>query len=216
MPNSYFHHFKNTPKAYNAHFYSGPVDLSEQIMPQEYAKSFMPFAYLKQVHSNRIQEVSTAGFQGEGDAMICRVPNITLVIQTADCVPILLWGENEIAGIHAGWKGLASSIITRTIERMQNPIACIIGPCISTLNYETGEPVITAIVNSGIPDSVVRTEGPNKAHCDIRASAEYELTKAGCPQINHHALCTYEHPNLPSYRRNGRQSLRLMSCIGMS
>jgi polyphenol oxidase len=216
MPNSYFHHFKTISSAYNAHFYSGPVDLSEQKLPNEYARTFMPFAYLKQIHSNTVQEVTEAGFQGEGDALICRVPNITLVIQTADCVPILIYGENEIAAVHAGWKGLASNIITRTLERMHKPISCIIGPCISTINYETGEPVIAAIVKSGVPEYVVKKEGPKKAHCDIRASAEYQLKQAGCSNIIHHDLCTYEHPNLPSYRRNGRQSLRLLSCIGLS
>src|ERR1044071_1839926 len=54
------------------------------------------------------------------DALTTRTPRILLGVKTADCVPVLLADARTgaCAAIHAGWRGTLSSIVARTLERM--------------------------------------------------------------------------------------------------
>ena len=58
--------------------------------------------WLNQVHGNRI------ALSGDADASYTAEADVVLCIQTADCLPVLLWSDDasEVAAVHAGWKGL--------------------------------------------------------------------------------------------------------------
>lgn len=64
----------------------------------------------KQIHSDivRIIKSEDIGVTEESDAMITNIPDVPLMIYTADCVPIVLVDKKMkiIADIHAGWKEL--------------------------------------------------------------------------------------------------------------
>ncbi|MGC6508412.1 MAG: polyphenol oxidase family protein [Myxococcota bacterium] len=212
MPHNYLHHYGDIPSRYNVVFYAGDADLSSGLLPKAIRHLGAP-AYLKQTHSSIVKSVSAAGAQGEGDALVTSQNNIALCIQTADCVPVLLWKGESVAAIHAGWRGLQQRIISRCIEELGEPEGALIGPCISTAHYETGLPVIEALVRNGFPEEVIRVEGTNKPHCDLRAAAEYEVNTMGCQQVFHHGVCTYSNLALPSYRRSGKGAGRLLSII---
>lgn len=214
MSHSYLHHCDGISERINVSFYSGAVDLSSGHLPKAIQHLGSP-TYLKQIHSSIVQYATVAGAQGEGDALVTDQKGLALCIQTADCVPVLLWGDFGIAAIHAGWRGLEQRIVSRCIEAYGVPTGALIGPCISTAHYETGEPVINALVENGFPRSVVQVEGAQKAHCNLRAAAEYELRHMGCTQVFHHNVCTYSTAELPSYRRNGKGAGRLLSIISL-
>jgi YfiH family protein len=84
----------------------------------------------------------------QADAMVTDVPGIALGILTADCAPVLLYGEKEdgapvIGAAHAGWGGafkgvLESTILTMKTAGAENIRACI-GPCIARKSYEVAQ-----------------------------------------------------------------------------
>ena len=41
--------------------------------------------------------------------------DLTLVVKTADCMPVLICDEEKIGVIHIGWKGLENNIFYKTI-----------------------------------------------------------------------------------------------------
>jgi hypothetical protein len=111
---------------------------------------------LRQIHSDIIHVVGSADVaQGErapqGDALITREPGVLLVVQTADCIPILLADTKHraIAAIHSGWRGTAQRVAEKTLGRMlmefgtrpQDVIAAI-GPGIGGCCYEVGHEVV--------------------------------------------------------------------------
>ncbi|HKJ80314.1 MAG TPA: laccase domain-containing protein, partial [Prolixibacteraceae bacterium] len=66
----------------------------------------------RQTHSNCVAEIHNpiqSGLQNI-DALVTNEKATCLCVQTADCVPILLFDpvKNVIAAVHAGWRGTVS------------------------------------------------------------------------------------------------------------
>ncbi len=111
---------------------------------------------LRQIHSDIVHVVGAEGIaQGEqapkGDALITREPGVMLVVQTADCIPILLADTKHraIAAIHSGWRGTAQRIAEKTLGRMQmefgtrpQDVIAALGPGIRGCCYEVGHDVV--------------------------------------------------------------------------
>ncbi len=110
--------------------------------------------FLHQVHGDRIHEVKNAApgvrLVGEGDALITGDAGTALVIRTADCMPILIFCPTTglIAAVHAGWRGLASRIVSKTLATLAESyqaekagLQFVVGPCISGDAYEVGAEV---------------------------------------------------------------------------
>ncbi|OGT49487.1 MAG: hypothetical protein A3E82_04600 [Gammaproteobacteria bacterium RIFCSPHIGHO2_12_FULL_38_11] len=79
--------------------------------------------FLKQTHSVEVfllKNTVPDSFKIEGDAIITQAKNIGIGVITADCLPIILHDPiNQAIGIiHAGWQGLATKVITATIQKM--------------------------------------------------------------------------------------------------
>ena len=90
----------------------------------------------------------------EADGLITDVPGITLVVFGADCATILLCDpvRRVVSAVHAGWRGTALGIVSRTVETMVRDYGCerkdilaAIGPCISKCCFETGQEVPQAM-----------------------------------------------------------------------
>ncbi|MEZ4820015.1 MAG: laccase domain-containing protein [Bdellovibrionota bacterium] len=64
-------------------------------------------------------------------------------IGTADCLPILITDHKPpfVAAIHAGWRGLAKKIISKTLNHItyDNDILALIGPCIGLAIIQWGQ-----------------------------------------------------------------------------
>lgn len=125
------------------------------------------FTFANQTHSSNIAIIDTAG-KGKGsadcktaihntDALICRTPGICICIQTADCVPLLLFDpvNHVIAAIHAGWRGTLKKITEATVLMMMHafethPSDLIggIGPSNGPCCYEVGEDVVSEVKKS--------------------------------------------------------------------
>lgn len=116
--------------------------------------------YARQVHGVDVGVVTPPGDSGvqevnhwvqlDGDALITDVPGAALVIQVADCQPVIIVdpATGAVANIHSGWRGSLQNIIGVTVGRMENlyhsrpqDLVCGIGPslgpcCAEFVNYK--------------------------------------------------------------------------------
>ncbi len=80
------------------------------------------------------------------DAMVTCLPDILLLLLTADCLPVLFTDQHNgvIGAAHAGWRGAFGGVLEATISAMcqigashQN-ITAILGPAICQPSYQIG------------------------------------------------------------------------------
>jgi polyphenol oxidase len=177
---------------------------------------FTRYSYLHQVHGNAVFYSDKPGKCGKADGLITDSTGLALVIQTADCVPILLIGNKQVAAVHAGWRGLASNIISVACQQIGEIQSAVIGPCISVQNYEVGEEVVEGICQSGINQELfVERGGYLKAHVNLKVVAQQQLMSNGVSNIETMDYCTFEDSGLASYRRDKDKSGRILSIIGI-
>ncbi|HTZ72502.1 MAG TPA: peptidoglycan editing factor PgeF [Candidatus Aquilonibacter sp.] len=108
---------------------------------------------LRQIHSDIACDAGSASAADEppkADALFASDPGVLLIVQAADCVPILLADPKRraIAAIHSGWRGTVQRIAQKTLGRMQMQfgtrpadVIAAIGPCIGQCCYEVGSDV---------------------------------------------------------------------------
>jgi hypothetical protein len=164
---------------------------------------------MTQVHGATVLTVLTAGDVGEADALVSATTGIALVVQVADCVPVLLADESAgvIGAVHAGWRGAAIDVVAAAVERMEQlgahsaAMQAYIGPAICGNCYEVG-PEVLAQVGKVMPTAPGSTSWGTPA-VDLRAGMRERLDRLGI----HSELvgeCTFEHPETYfSYRRDG-------------
>ena len=175
-------------------------------------------AWLRQVHSARVRD-ATPGPCGEGDALTTRRCGLALSVVTADCVPILLAGDGEIASIHAGWRGLAAGVVGATIDRLATApdrLAAWLGPAIGPCCYEVGDEVAARVAAASDPAAVVPGRA-SRPHLDLHAAARAQLVRAGVPEVRRVGSCTRCSPDLLwSYRRQGPRAGRNLAFVWMT
>lgn len=158
-----------------------------------------------------------AGPQPECDAMVTRLSDVLIGIQTADCLPILIGDPKTgtIAAIHAGWRGTAGRITERTIADMMMLHGVNTGDCIAALGpaacvdcYEVGQDVIDRYKSEfGYWRNLLVNFKENKAHLDVRAANVQQLRFCGFDEDRIHVAdyCTMHQNDLFfSYRREGK------------
>ena len=133
---------------------------------------------LRQIHSDIVQVVDSANESRsgadsretapQGDALITREPGVLLVVQTADCIPILLADPKRraIAAIHSGWRGTVRRIAAKALGRMQmdfgtkpEDVVAALGPGIGQSCYQVGTEV-AAEFQARFPNARDWFEGP--------------------------------------------------------
>ena len=152
-------------------------------------------AFANQVHGTEtlvIKNVSpadrgTAFFTaGTGDALITDIPDVFLVIQTADCQSVMMADPKKrvVANAHVGWRGNTRNIIGRTIQEMKHTfgsdpsdVRAAIGPslgpcCAEFINYK-----------AEFPPAFWRY-GDNKKRFDLWAVSFCQLAAAGVMKEN--------------------------------
>jgi YfiH family protein len=130
---------------------------------------------LRQIHSDVIHCIDAApatnGEAPRGDALITRERGVLLVVQTADCVPILLADPKNraVAAIHSGWRGTLRRIAEKTLGRMQmdfgtrpEDVIAAVGPGIGRCCYEVGSEVAKDF-DSQFPEAREWFDGPFEA-----------------------------------------------------
>lgn len=106
---------------------------------------------LNQTHSDIVHLIDSNNLSKykinsiEGDAIITDLKNVLIGVNTADCVPLILYDKEKkyISVIHAGWKGAISGITVKATEKLRSlgckNIVAAIGPSISKNSFFVGE-----------------------------------------------------------------------------
>lgn len=172
----------------------------------------LPIMWLDQVHSAEVEEVYKAQSEviAAKDGLYSKRPNLILAVKTADCLPLILSHKDgrEISALHVGWRGLYKGIIEKALSFFKcdlKEINAWLAPSISAGNYEVGEDVFYAFLNTdnGSISSFQETEKTGKWLFNLKQESVRRLEQKGV-KIFTNNLCTYKDKKLfYSYRRNG-------------
>jgi len=135
------------------------------------------------------------------DGIITKTPGVSLMVFTADCVPILLYDpvQKAVGAIHAGWRStvadIAGAAVLKMVEEFNSSPADIkaaIGPCISKCCFETDKDVAEAL-NEALGESshTCYTQKSNKFMIDLKETNRLLLSKAGISDISISDECTF-------------------------
>lgn len=152
---------------------------------------------LEQIHSADVMRLGEPNRPCDG--IIAPLTNqMPIGIKTADCLAVLLIGPLEMTLLHAGWRGLAQGILVAEQLRQTRPTQAFIAPCISSKNYEVSEDFTQNFPNSDFFD-----QRDGKLYWSLEREACHQLRKQyeGI-LIRSSGLCTFDHPQLHSYRRD--------------
>ena len=98
-------------------------------------------ASMNQTHSDVVTLVKSPRAY-DSDGIYTEKPKLGLVVQTADCMPILLIDKKRIGAIHSGWRGLKNNIVEKAIKKFDvNQLSISIGPHAQSCCYEIKEDV---------------------------------------------------------------------------
>ncbi|HAH78022.1 MAG TPA: peptidoglycan editing factor PgeF [Ruminococcaceae bacterium] len=163
------------------------------------------------------------------DGLVTDSPGVTLVIHTADCVPVFLIDpERRAVGLaHAGWRGTAARIGAAAVAAMARefgtrPGALLagIGPSIGPCCFEVDRPVrdVFAGLTDLDPKGFIRDDGGGKYHIDLWEANRRILMRAGVPEssIAVAGICTRCHADrLFSHRASGGRRGGLAAFLGI-
>ena len=104
-----------------------------------------------QTHTSNV-EIARAGISSypDTDGLILANSEQAVYLNFADCTPVIIYDfENKIAAVsHAGWRGTAGNIASKTVQKMKDEfgskpknLKSAIGPAISFCCYNVGEDV---------------------------------------------------------------------------
>lgn len=148
-----------------------------------------------QTHSSNIEKITQEQTNYENtDALISDIPNSVMLLNFADCTPIILYSKKDKTGaiVHAGWRGTAAKIAQKTIKAMNiNPmdITALIGPAIGKCCFETDEDVYKQLILN--PDNVnLYDKKSNKYYIDLKLLNYNQLTEVGVKDIDICSYCT--------------------------
>lgn len=175
--------------------------------------------WLQQIHGDRVIEFEDAGNGVEADAIIARKPGEVCLVQTADCLPLLICdlGGECVAAVHGGWRGLWQNIVAKTVEALKvspGRLLAWLGPAISGEEYEIDETVYRHFVDQGAAyTQAFKATRPGHWQLDLYTIARLQLQALGVGAIYGGHFCTYRQSDLfYSYRRDG-QTGRMASLI---
>lgn len=154
------------------------------------------------------------------DALVTTASDITLLVRAADCAPVVLAdpGAGVVAVAHAGRRGMRLGIVPATTAAMRargaTRITGWLGPRICGACYEVSEP-LRAEVAAAVPAAWAVTSRGTPG-LDIGAGLRAQLSADGVDVVDvadSQSACTYENPDLFSYRRQGQRSGRLGGAV---
>ena len=175
-----------------------------------------------QIHSDIVLNAKGRnGLCGDGDALVSNISGVTVAIQTADCVPILIADPQyrAVAAIHAGWRGTAENIVAKAVEQMSSTfgshpgeIIAAIGPSIGPCCYQVS-PEVAHRFGTWVPEWE-QFSGPG--NIDLDRVNRIQLERAGVQNIWSAGVCTQCDHRFWSFRRQKENAGRMLSFIGIA
>jgi YfiH family protein len=169
--------------------------------------------WLRQVHGDAVHEAvagSVESVEPVADAVHTRDAGVVCAVLTADCLPLLVAADegDEIAAIHAGWRGLSGGVVEAAIARFATSpdrLQVWLGPAIGAASYEVGDEVRAAFVDADAGAAGAFAPTPRgRWWCDLYALARRRLYALGVRRVGGGGFDTYADPRFYSYRREPR------------
>lgn len=179
--------------------------------------------FTHQVHGRTVAIVAPDASGGanhrKADALITEIPGKDLVIQVADCQPVMLYASDRhvAANVHSGWRGSIANIIGRTVALMVSAFGCDPGRIHAAIGPSLG-PCCAEFVNyrREIPANLWRYRD-DRHRFDFWQMSRDQLKDAGVPdgQIGCSELCTRCRTDLFFSYRGEKTTGRFAAVIGV-
>ena len=169
---------------------------------------------LEQVFGSTVIDADTLEdytLEPEGDAIVITKPGVAIAIQTADCVPVLLFDHEQkiIAGVHCAWKCCLENILEKTVSLMKQKgaknICAVIGPAIQQKNYEVDRKFYDMIIqfSHGAVNLFLPSVKENHFLFDLPGFVAMQLYELGIIDVLNDCEDTYsDDKKYFSYRRD--------------
>jgi hypothetical protein len=183
----------------------------------------LPLVRGTQVHGRRVVTVEERPTEGETvdagscDALVTRLPGVGLVVQTADCVPVLLATSDAVGAVHAGWRGAAANVVGAGAEALfaltEDPgsVRAWLGPAIGACCYEVGSEVASRFAGE-----FARSPDDGRFRLDLPAVVRSQLEAAGVSRerISSDSSCTMcGGDRFASWRRDREKAGRMIALV---
>ncbi len=173
---------------------------------------------LNQVHSARcvvVKEPLPDTVVMDADALVTDLSGVALGALSADCAPVLFYGEKEngtpvIGAAHAGWGGALKGVLEETVSSMisvgallETVRACV-GPCIGAESYEVSSDFSVPFLEQDEGNAHFFRSSRKEKHMlfDLSGYAMRRLALSGVSHISGTGHDTYGAPDMFfSYRR---------------
>ncbi len=167
---------------------------------------------LKQIHSNKVFDITNIPKNCEGDGLITNKSNIALVTKSKDCNSIFIIDTKNkiIDNIHSGWKGTLKSIITIAINQMKEKynsaskdIKIVFNPSIRECCFEVDNDVYDLFIKK-YKDKSYYKKISNKYHINLVRIIKDDAKKLGIKEENiiDNNICTLCNRKLFNSHRN--------------
>lgn len=167
---------------------------------------------LKQIHSNKVFDITNIPKNYEGDGLITNKSNIALVTKSKDCNSIFIIDTKNkiIDNIHSGWKGTLKSIITIAINQMKEKynsaskdIKIVFNPSIRECCFEVDNDVYDLFIKKYKDKSYYKKKS-NKYHINLVRIIKDDAKKLGIKEENiiDNNICTLCNRKLFNSHRN--------------
>jgi polyphenol oxidase len=156
------------------------------------------------VHSADVVITRSARSEHEGyrkaDVILTDVPEVTLFMRFADCVPILLYDpvRKAVGLVHAGWPGTVKKAAAAAVEAMQaeyhtrpEDLLAGIGPSIAAHHYPVRQDVIDQVEDAfGEEAASLLISHSGEVQFDLWKANHLVLSRAGVKRIEISGICT--------------------------
>lgn len=200
------------------------IEDNKKLLCEELDISLENLIIPQQTHSDNV-EIIECGAAAQAaykniDALVTNQPNIALVLNFADCVPILFYDpiKKVIAAAHAGWRGTVAKIGPKTVKKMAKNFSCepkniiaLIGPSIGKCCFEVKEDVLKQLIESVDNKS---SNAFSKNHANLKLINKLQLLACGVKKINVCEYCTScQNELFFSYRKEEGKTARHSAVI---
>ena len=182
--------------------------------------------YPSQTHTSNVDAAKIGQISyPDTDGLILSNKIQAVFLNFADCTPVIIYDfENNIAAVsHAGWRGTAGNIASKTVQKMKEEfcskpenLKCAIGPAISFCCYNVGEDVYRQLSKTVKDFSGLFEIRQGNIYVDLKGINKRQLTEAGvkAENIDVCPYCTVCNNNLFfSYRKENATTNRHSAVI---
>ena len=173
--------------------------------------------WLDQQHGAVVREAQAMPESAKADASCSACVGPVCVVQTADCLPVLLCSRKGdwVAAAHAGWRGIAANVLRATVRAypgLPGDLLAWLGPGISAECYEVDDPV-REVLGEELASVALHPGRAGHWLLDLASAAAWQLEQAGVAHCCGAEECTFKDERRFYSHRRDRITGRMATMI---